>query len=195
VLLQKTDRRYTDELINTSSVHNTMQPKASTSEEEKVFLEHEAAKLFMRQYEQLTGREIRHIWHNKPRKPDVSCELEGERLDLEIAHLYGSEAEAMKILKRELSEKTRESLREQACCTNVHDRLLSALNRILANKAQKQYKSERVWLVIRNAHPAWTAKEIEAMKQHIIVPKGHPFEQIWLVADYHAKTGIVSLFP
>jgi hypothetical protein len=172
-----------------------MQQKASTSEEEKVLLEHQAAKIFMRQYEKTSGREIRHIWHNKPRKPDVSCELEGCRLDLEIAHLYGSEAEAMEILKRDLTDKTREALREQALCTNVHERLLSALNRILANKAQKQYKSERVWLVIRNAHPAWTSKEIVKMRDDIVVPSGHPFEQIWIVADYQAKSGIVQLFP
>ncbi|KZZ25303.1 hypothetical protein A3752_24575, partial [Oleiphilus sp. HI0081] len=158
-------------------------------------LEHEAAKLFMRHYERLHGQEIRHIWHNKPNKPDVSCELEGLRLDLEIAHLYGSEAEAMAILKRDLTDKTREALREQANCSNVHERLLSALNRILMNKAQKHYKSQRVWLIIRNAHPAWTSEEIIALRDKIHVPEGHPFEQIWIVADYQAQSGIVQLFP
>lgn len=166
-----------------------------SSTDEKIELEHQAAKLFMRRYEKLTGEEIRHIWHNKPNKPDVSCELEGQRLDIEIAHLYGSEAEAMKILKRNLTEKTREALQEQARCSSVHDRLLSALNRILENKAQKHYKTERVWLVIRNAHPAWTAEEITLLRDNIHVPDGHPFEQIWIVADYQAKSGIVCLHP
>ncbi len=170
-------------------------PQFENSSAEKIHLEHQAAKLFMRQYEQDTGRKIRHIWHNKPNRPDVSCELEGERLDLEIAHLYGSEQEAMKILNRKLSNKTRDELRDQACCADVDQRLLNALNRILLNKAQKLYKSKQVWLVIRNAHPAWTAEKITALQHKISIPFQHPFEQIWMVADMHGKSGIVQLYP
>ncbi len=166
-----------------------------SSSAEKLHLEHEAAKLFMRSYEKSTGHEIRHIWHNQPIRPDVSCELEGERLDLEIAHLYGSEQEAMKILGRNLTDKTRDELKQQACCSNVHQRLLNALNRILTNKAQKHYDSKKVWLVIRNAHPAWTADSITHLRQQIDVPTHHPFEQIWIVADLKANSGIVQLFP
>jgi len=166
-----------------------------SSSAEKIHLEHEAAKLFMRQYEKRTGHEIRHIWHNQPMRPDVSCVLEGQRLDLEIAHLYGSEQEAMKILKRALTEKTRAELQAQANFSDVDQRLLNALNRILLNKAQKRYKSKQVWLVIRNAHPAWTAKKITALQHRIQVPFEHPFEQIWMVADMQGKSGIVQLFP
>tara|TARA_R110002167_G_scaffold94762_12_gene252727 strand:- start:20 stop:535 length:516 start_codon:yes stop_codon:yes gene_type:complete len=164
-----------------------------SSSSEKLHLEHEAAKLFMRQYEKATGLEIRHIWHNEPNRPDVSCILEGSRLDLEIAHLYGSEQEAMKILGRSLSDKTRSELREQACCSDVHQRLLNALNRILINKAQKHYDSQRVWLVIRNAHPAWTSDTIAQLQDQINVPCKHPFEQIWMVADFKGVSGIIPL--
>lgn len=166
-----------------------------SSSAEKRHLEHEAAKLFMRHYEKNTGHQIRHIWHNEPSRPDVSCILEDSRLDLEIAHLYGSEQEAMQILDRSLSEKTREELREQACCSDVHQRLLNALNRILMNKAQKTYNSKRVWLVIRNAHPAWTAENIMLLQHQINIPFEHPFEQVWIVADLKGKSGIVQLFP
>ena len=58
--------------------------QALSSTDEKLALEHKAAKLFMHRYEKLKGQEIRHIWHNKSNKPDVSCELEGIRLDLEF---------------------------------------------------------------------------------------------------------------
>lgn len=166
-----------------------------SSSSEKRHLEHEAAKLFMRHYEKDTGHIIRHIWHNLPNRPDVSCELEGARLDLEIAHLYGSEQEAMKILGRSLSDKTRAELRQQACCSDVHQRLLNALNRILMNKAQKLYDSKRAWLVIRNAHPAWTAEKIMSLQHQINVPFSHPFEQIWMVADFAGESGIVQIFP
>ncbi len=59
----------------------------------------------MRLYQHKFGVKMQHIWHNEPAKPDVSCYLEQQRLDLEIAHLYGSEAEAMKILGRELERR------------------------------------------------------------------------------------------
>ncbi len=166
----------------------------SPAEQEKIELEHEAARLFMRHWERATGVPIRHIWHNRPNKPDVSCFLNGDRLDLEIAHLYGTEAEAMAILGRDISLATRQEL---ALMDHDHtdDRLLHALNRILAAKARKTYNSERVWLVIRNANSLWSKEDIEAMQHRIQVPGGHPFEQIWMVADMKADSGIVQLFP
>ncbi|MCW8944627.1 MAG: hypothetical protein OQL27_07615 [Sedimenticola sp.] len=166
-----------------------------SSEHEKIQLEHQAAKLFMRWYEQNTGKKIRHIWHNRPIKPDVSCKFEGDRLDLEVAHLYGSEQEAMQILGRELSDITLEALRDLETVPDPHARLLKALNRILENKSHKHYKTKRVWLVIRNAHPAWGAAEIKALQHHIDVPGSHPFEQIWMVGDFEGKSGIVQLYP
>lgn len=172
----------------------TMQ-QFSDSESEKIALEHQAARLFMRSYERQTGKRIRHIWHNPPRRPDVSCLLEGERLDLEIAHLYGSEQEAMHLLGRELSEHTRQELEALDRVEDAHSRLIEALNRILANKALKYYQSRRVWLVIRNVHPAWTAEEISASLHQIEIPPEHPFEQIWIVGDMQGKSGIVQLYP
>lgn len=164
------------------------------AEQEKIELEHQAARLFMRHWEREQGVPIRHIWHNRPDKPDVSCFLDGERLDLEIAHLYGSEAEAMAILGRDLSDTTLREL-AQLNAGDTDGRLLRALNRILAIKAEKTYNSERVWLVIRNANPHWSRTDIEALQHHIAVPGGHPFEQIWLVADMQASSGIVQLYP
>lgn len=164
------------------------------SEEEKIALEHEAARLFMRNWEKLHGVPLRHIWHNKPSKPDVSCFLDGERLDLEIAHLYGNEAEAMAILGRDLSPETHRALAELAQ-ENADRRLLTALNRILSAKALKRYHSRRVWLVVRNANPHWSRKDIEELQHHIDVPGGHPFEQIWMVADMKADSGIIQLHP
>lgn len=171
-----------------------MSPNQS-SDHEKIELEHQAAKLFMRWYEHDTGRKIRHIWHNEPTKPDVSCKLEGERLDLEIAHLYGTEGEAMKILGRNLSNEMRQTLRRLEQESDLHKRLINALNRILGNKGTKRYKTRRVWLVIRNAHPAWTAREIESLQHRIDVPCDHVFEQIWIVGDFDGRSGIVQLYP
>lgn len=163
------------------------------SEHEKIRLEHEAAKLFMRWYEHNTRKHIRHIWHNQPMRPDVSCSLEGEKLDLEIAHLYGSEAEAMAILGRDLTDQTKQEL--HSLDQEADERLLKALNRILENKAGKRYNSDRVWLVIRNAHPQWKKEDIKGLIGHISVPESHPFEKIWMVGDMDGESGIVRLYP
>lgn len=164
------------------------------SEKEKIELEHLAAKLFMRCYERNTGKHIRHIWHNDPIRPDVSCMLEGERLDLEIAHLYGSEEEAMEILGRDLSPITRDVLRKLKQ-EPADERLLRSLNRILENKSGKRYDSTRVWLVIRNTHPAWSQEEIKALEHLITMPVPHAFEKVWILGDIDGKSGIVRLYP
>ncbi len=163
------------------------------SDSEKIQLEHDAAKLFMRWYEKETGQPIRHLWHNRPIKPDTSTLLNGQRLDLEIAHLYGTEEEAMKLLGRDLPEATRLALHLLERSTDTDTRLLQALNRILESKANKTYKTQRVWLVIRNAHPEWDAARIKNLCASINVPKQHPFEQIWIVGDFDGHSGIVRL--
>jgi len=161
---------------------------------EKIRLEHEAARLFMRLYQRRYGVSMRHIWHNEPAKPDVSCYLQQERLDLEIAHLYGSEAEAMQILGRDLAPQTREALTAlQQVAPQA--RMLAALDRLIQQKAYKHYDSERVWLVIRNTNPVWRAEQLHSYCQQMVLPAGCPFEQIWLVADYRGDAGIIALYP
>ena len=164
------------------------------SESEKLVLEHQAARLFMRAYEREIGIEMRHIWHNEPRKPDVSCYWQNEKLDLEIAHLYGSTEEAKHLLGRELSERTHLEL-EHLMLTPPDHRLLEALNRLLANKAEKYYVSERTWLVIRNTNPAWQRQDFELRCKFILMPATHPFEQVWILGDMQGESGILQLYP
>lgn len=164
------------------------------SEQEKIALEHQAAKLFMRCYEFNTGKHIRHIWHNDPIRPDVSCMLEGEPLDIEIAHLYGSEEEAMELLGRNITDKTRQILRVLKS-EPAEERLLSSLNRILENKSSKRYETKRVWLVIRNTHPAWKQEDIKALEERIHIPEPHEFEKVWILGDIEGKSGIVRIYP
>ncbi len=165
-----------------------------TPQLEKIMLEHQAAKVFMRLYEQHFKQPMRHIWHNQPAKPDVSCYFAGQRLDLEIAHLYGSEAEAMHILGRTLTPQTRLALQELQQVP-VRQRLFRALERLIAQKGQKKYDSRRVWLVIRNANPAWQCQELSAAQLNWSLPANPPFEQIWLVKDMQGLHGIAPLYP
>ncbi|WP_305908938.1 hypothetical protein Q9L42_008175 [Methylomarinum sp. Ch1-1] len=162
--------------------------------QEKIELEHQAARLFMRLYEQKFGIPMRHIWHNEPKKPDVSCYLDDQRLDLEIAHLYGSEAEAKLILGREANIRTLEAL-HRLIEVPVDQRLLNALNAILASKAEKSYHSDRVWLVLRNANPLWSRQDFATNLHQVTLPVAHPFEQIWVIGDMKGLSGILRLFP
>lgn len=162
--------------------------------EEKIVLEHEAARIFMRLYEQRYQIKMRHIWHNEPARPDVSCYYQDQKLDLEIAHLYGSEVEAMHILGRQLSEQTHKELLSLLRVPAEH-RLLAALNRIVSNKAEKHYESERVWLVIRNANPLWRREDMLTHCNKLHMPKQHPFQQIWVVGDMEGLSGILPLYP
>ncbi len=156
------------------------------SDAEKRKLEHQAARLFMRLYEKQFGICFRHIWHNQPRKPDISCYLGEQKLDLEIAHLYGSEQEAMHRLGRELSAQTRHELSHLHSTPPDH-RLLEALNRLLVLKSNKRYHTHRVWLVIRNANPLWATRDFEQNSHLIKRIQAHPFEQIWLIGDFEGQ--------
>lgn len=166
----------------------------NASEKEKIALEHQAAKLFLRLYEKQFNLPMRHIWHNQPSKPDVSCYQNDEKLDIEIAHLYGSEKEAMAILGRDLSNETKENL-SALLLEPIETRLTKALQRILANKALKHYDSNRVWLVIRNANPFWHNRDIQALQHHFTMPSPHPFEQVWIIGDMNGNSGLTQLYP
>ncbi len=166
----------------------------NNSMREKVELEHDAARIFMRLYEDRSGQPMRHIWHNEPNKPDVSCYLNGDRMDLEIAHIYGSEEEAKLILGREANIRTLEAL-HQLIQVPVGDRLLTALNTVLASKSVKTYRSDRVWLVIRNANPLWSTEELKRCLHRVSLPPAHPFEQIWVIGDMSGESGILQLYP
>ncbi|WP_105167008.1 hypothetical protein [Pseudoalteromonas sp. T1lg23B] len=154
------------------------------SDLEKLKLEHDAAKLFLRCYEQQYGTPMRHIWHNEPNMPDISCYQGDERLDIEVAHLYGSEKEAMAVLGRPLSLETQRELATMAQAP-TEQRLRFALGRLLNQKAYKRYHSKRTWLLIRNASTLWHHSDFVAVVGHLDYPSNHAFEQIWLLTDFY----------
>jgi len=173
------------------------------SESIKRKLERDAARLFMRAYEQQFHSQIRHIWHNQPAKPDISCYLNGKALDLEIAHLYASEQEAQ-IASSDQAHNNEQSqyhgdehLWAYLAALSSMDsasRLHTALCRILESKARKHYNSKRCWLVIRNASPLWQHKDFCQVVSHLTIP-ANPFEQIWLVPDFPGEEPLIKLYP
>jgi hypothetical protein len=199
----------------TSDIHHYDNGKPlNRSESIKRQLERDAAKHFLRLYEQMYHTPMRNISHNEPSRPDISCHLDGKPLDLEIAHLYASPSEA-KILAREIVEQVQDqrtplspdqkelivSDKELELLNYLFDlvamdsqqRLITALTRILTSKGQKSYDSPRVWLVIRNASPLWKIKDFEQCMKQFKIPK-HPFEQIWLLPEFDGSQQPIQLF-
>lgn len=190
----------------TSDIHHYDNGKPlNRSEAIKRQLERDAAKHFLRLYEQMHGSPMRNIWHNEPAKPDISCHLEGSPLDLEIAHLYASSSEA-KMLTQELLiqienketskvySKEQELIRYLANLSEMdsQQKLTTALNCILNSKGQKSYDSQRVWLVIRNASPLWQAKDFHQCMKHFTIPE-NPFEQIWLLPEFDGSEPAIRI--
>jgi hypothetical protein len=192
----------------TSDIHHYDNGKPlNRSESIKRQLERDAAKHFLRLYEQQHHTPMRDISHNEPSKPDISCHLDGQALDLEIAHLYANSSEA-KILTREIIQQVQgqsasiaASDKELELLTYLSDlvemnsqqRLVTALTRILNSKGRKTYDSPRVWLVIRNASPLWQAKDFHQCMQYFHVPE-NPFEQIWLLPEFDGSEAPIQLF-
>jgi hypothetical protein len=162
--------------------------------DEKLLWEKQATEVFIAWYSQAYSTSFTFVSHNLPAKPDVSCLLNGSELDLEIAHLYGTEQEAMSILGKSLNQHTRDELIKLRLTSSTQDRLIAALNRILENKSHKTYDSNRVWLVIRNVHPGWQASQLALMHDSLVIPENHSFEQIWLVGDVDAASGAICLY-
>ncbi len=160
---------------------------------DKVAWEKQATKVFIKWYNITFTKQLTFLSNNQPSKPDVSCLLDGNKIDIEIAHLYGTEQEAMAILGKELGEHTRRELVKQQINSTTEQRLVSALNRILEQKSHKQYASQHAWLVIRNAHPGWNTEKIKFASDQIVQPLNHPFEQVWIVGDLEAKSGALCI--
>ncbi len=192
----------------TSDIHHYDNGKPlNRSEAIKRRLERDAAKHFLRLYEQMHQTPMRNIWHNEPSRPDISCHIDNKPLDLEIAHLYASASEA-KFLTREIieqvhgqstdiepSEKDVELFKYLSDLMEMSSdqRLITALSRILEVKGQKSYDSRRVWLVIRNASPIWKAADFQQCLQHYQIPE-NPFEQIWLLPEFDGSQDPIRLY-
>ncbi|ASP39639.1 hypothetical protein CHH28_13575 [Bacterioplanes sanyensis] len=178
----------------TSDIHRRQDGQAlNRSEVEKRKLEHDAAKLFMRRYELQFGQPMRHIWHNDPAKPDVSCFLQGQQLDLEIAHLYAHQDEAKWVSGRRADDPLWRYLHELITLSE-QQQPVHALQRLLSSKAGKHYDSDRVWLVIRNASPVWQRSQLLQATQQLSVHGGE-FEQIWLLPDLLGQEDLIAIWP
>jgi len=160
---------------------------------EKELLEAAAASIFCSCLQKETGVHARFLRHNNVPKPDTTCTIQDTEIDLEIAHLYGTEIDAQNSLNRA----RRTPLSKQTTINNstktLTERALCSLNYILENKSSKKYDSACTWLVIRNVFHPWSKNDFAQHYSEIYIPKNHPFEKIWLICDPRGETGLIEL--
>jgi len=160
---------------------------------EKENLEIAAAEIFCNCYQKDTGTSAEFLRLNSPPLPDTTCKIGNTKIDLEIAHLYGSDVDAQRLLGRKRRVPFTEETLKQQRLIPLNLRIPSELNYILKSKSKKTYESKIVWLVIRNGFPLWTKKDFENYMSEIILPKKHPFEKIWLICDSRGYSGILEI--
>lgn len=138
----------------------------------------------------------------KPPEPDALCSFDSQPLHVEVAHVYGTQSDAKKLLGR--TGKSAPTQAQQMLSARVSLdgclgtdgrllRLLTPLNDLLSDKATKKYQTSRVWLLVRSASPLWNRVDFVENQACIAVPTEHPFEKIWLLCGPRASCGLLQL--
>ena len=129
----------------------------------------------------------------KPPEPDAYCEFDGEALYVEVGHVYGAVSDVKQLLGRTGSSAPTQEEKQASAMVPLDVRVLIPLNRLLAEKASKNYRAPRVWLLVRSAFPFWNLHDFQEHQSQILIPAEHPFEQIWLLCGAQASSGILRL--
>lgn len=159
-------------------------------------LEYHAVLNFIVEYNRTHKRKLHFTRQCKPRMPDVLCRLNKKEIGIEVAHTYGTGEEAAMLLgnrdMKDFSDKVHRARR----LTPLDVRALGSLNEILAKKATRTYDFLPTWLLVRNAFVLWSLKDYRKHQEEILIPDGHPFEQIWFFVDAPSvgPKGIMRLY-
>jgi len=146
-------------------------------------LEREAVDLFVRLYNQTADNRLRLLYQQE--KPDaVLMDSRGNKLGLEITHLFYSEQEARQLFQREH--------RSIICLESTEsiDTLIESLNQLVLRKEEKSigYSSDYpLALLIRNQSPSFGWSDFNLAWDKIAAPSG-AFTEVWLLTKEHAAT-------
>jgi hypothetical protein len=153
------------------------------SGDEKANLEHHAVQSFIKLYNQTHRRKLTFLQLGHPPMPDAICRLGRRDLGIEVAHCYGSWDDAALRLGHRLASQIPKIAQQARRTTPLDVRVLSTLNEVLTKKSTREYDFGPVWLVVRNAFSAWSARDYRRRQDDIMLPTTTPFGQIWLVCD------------
>lgn len=139
----------------------------------KKSLEREAVDLFINLYNQTANNRLRLLYQQE--KPDaVLMDSRGNKIGLEITHLFYSEQEARQLFQRE---------HRSILCVESIDTLIESLNQLVLRKEAKStgYSPDYpITLLIRNLSPCCGWSDFnEAWDQ--IIPPSTAFLEVWLL--------------
>jgi hypothetical protein len=140
---------------------------------EKTLLEDYALKYLIEDYERQTGLKCKVI--SRQEGPDAVIEINGNRIGLEITHLYYDREEAKILLGR--SDYKQHGLER-------FDTLIYELNELLKKKAMKSYTYNcdyPVSLLIRNGSPIFGLSDFRNSIDHIYIPDNR-YLNIWFLS-------------
>ncbi len=161
---------------------------------EKNVLEQSAIENFADAYVKETNTILQFVELTEPPFADSICNLDGNKIFIEVSHIYGTTSDAKQLLDRIGFSTSTDAENLKARLIPLNHRLIKPLNRLLEKKSIKKYEGSPVWLLIRNAMPIWAKEEFQAYYHEIFVPDEHPFEQIWLLCGPDSESGILKLF-
>lgn len=161
---------------------------------EKERLEEWAVREFAIAYNKAEGGEIRFESLNRPPLPDARCVLNDKEILIEVGHVYGADSDARLLLGRKGKAEPTKAQRREARLTPLNFRFIAPLNRLLKQKAGKEYLGHPIWLLIRSATPIWDRSGYLYHITEVIVPDQHPFEQIWLLCGPRSEFGVIKLW-
>lgn len=128
-----------------------------------------------------------------PPQADAHCSLGGTDIFVEVAHIYGTDADARLILGRTGYDEPSREEQLQSSLVPLNFRVISRLNTVLAQKSKKTYASSPVWLVVRNGFPLWRDTDFQRHRKQIALPSPHPFAEIWLLCGPRSDFGLMRL--
>ena len=163
---------------------------------EKTELERHAVIEFCKAYNKMFKGNIELVAQCDPPLPDTKCALDGKRIFIEVAHVYGPPSDAKRLLgKTGISYPSAEE-QKRARMTPLDTRIGQALVRILKKKYKKKYaisSKESVWLLVRNANRLWGDSDLNIFCSDITIPSRTRFERIWLLCGPNAEDGLIEL--
>ena len=162
--------------------------------DEKGALERAAVEQFAEIFSALVGRgHLRFHALLPPPQPDAHCFLSDADIYIEVAHIYGTDADARRILGRTGYAEPSHEEQLHSSLVPLNHRVISQLNMVLAQKSKKTYTSSPIWLVVRNAFPLWKDTDFQRHRNQIQVPASCPFSEIWLVCGPRVDFGLMRL--
>lgn len=124
---------------------------------EKAQLERGAFETFASLYNANAARGyLKFVSHRMPPYPDLECTLDGKRLFVEVAHVFGRTIDARAIVRHgTASEPSTSEKNADVVVANMEERIIVPLNSTIAEHCTKDYMGSPLWFLVRIGNPLY----------------------------------------